>query len=269
MPEPLVSVVVPTYNRAEVLPRAVNSVLGQTYRHVELIIVNDGSTDATDNAVAPLVISRVRSIRFPENRGGGIARNAGIAEARGEFVAFLDDDDVWLPSKLTMQIDYMTNRGVDLCYTAIRKMYWGKGLRRDRFHATPEANVLKAIMTDNFIGPTSSVVVRKSFIDLIGGFDPFLPALQDWDLYMRLIDTGARVGGLDKVLVEYYKTDKKSVSRSFVYFYEAGTRILSKIKGNPYWRSFRLRFYAIIVKRMLGSDNFRMDFVKTLLGMKR
>ncbi|MBN1308421.1 MAG: glycosyltransferase family 2 protein [Chitinispirillaceae bacterium] len=268
MPQPLVSVVVPTYNRAEVLPRAVGSVLSQTYRNIECIIVNDGSTDATEEAVALIVDSRVRSIRFPENRGGGAARNAGIAEARGEFVAFCDDDDVWLPSKLTVQIDCMTNQDVDISYTAVRKMYWGKGLRRDRFQATPGSGVLKAIMADNFIGSTSSVVVRKSIIDLVGGFDPYLPALQDWDLYMRLIAAGARVRGLDDVLVEYYKIDNKTVSRSFVNFYEAGMRIISKIKGKPHWRRFRMRFYAIAVKRILGSGNFRTDFVKALLGIR-
>ena len=246
MHKPLISVVIPTYNRADSLMLAVNSALGQTYENFEIIIVSDGSTDHTDNIVAPLVNGKVRYLRLSENCGGGKARNTGIADARGTFVAFLDDDDVWLPSKLAEQLDFINTRNVDICYTAMRKMYWKNRWRQDRFNSTPPVNPIKAILTDNYIGPTSSVMIYKSFLDRIGGFDHQLLALQDWDLYIRLIQAGAKAEGLNRVLVEYYKIDENTVSRNFRNFYSAGKHIITKLQGNPYRFRFQIRFYTIL-----------------------
>ena len=96
----LVSVILPTFDRAELLPRSIGSVLAQTDGHLELIVVDDGSSDDTEGVVARLADPRVRYLRLPENRGLPAARNAGIAIARGEYVAFQDSDDVWAPDKL-------------------------------------------------------------------------------------------------------------------------------------------------------------------------
>src|SRR5438105_1920243 len=99
-PDPVVSVVLPTYNLAQLLPRAMQSVLDQSFRELELIVVDDGSTDATVDVVQAFQDPRVRLVRLPENRGVGPARNAGIAVARAPYIAFQDHDDLWLPEKL-------------------------------------------------------------------------------------------------------------------------------------------------------------------------
>lgn len=102
----MVSVVIPTYNRAHVLNRAIRSVLGQTYQHFEIIVVDDGSTDNTEQVVKAIADDRVRYIRHETNKGtAAAARNTGIRQACGEFIGFVDSDDEWLPGKLQKQVD--------------------------------------------------------------------------------------------------------------------------------------------------------------------
>lgn len=101
---PTVSVVIPTYNRAALLGRSIRSVLGQSYKDFELIVIDDGSTDETSHVVADFADPRIRYLPLPHNTGAGAARNAGVRVARGKFLAFQDSDDEWLPSKLAKQI---------------------------------------------------------------------------------------------------------------------------------------------------------------------
>ena len=119
---PTVSVVIPTYNRADLLPRAIRSVLSQTYWNCELIIVDDCSTDNTREVVSTWTDSRIRYIRHPENRHQSGAINTGIEHARGQYVAFLDDDDEWMPTKLEKQV-----RGV-----RVQRARRGSGVRLAR-----------------------------------------------------------------------------------------------------------------------------------------
>lgn len=101
---PAVSVVIPTYDRAAVLPRAIDSVLGQTVEDLELLVVDDGSTDRAPDVVAGYADDRVRCLRHEQNRGASAARNSGIEAASGDYVAFLDSDDEWLAGKLETQL---------------------------------------------------------------------------------------------------------------------------------------------------------------------
>ena len=115
---PRVSVVIPTYNRAGLLPRAVASVLAQTWTEFELLIVDDHSTDGTPAAIARFADGRIRSFRHPRNSGQSKALNTGIGHARGDYLAFLDDDDEWLPGKLAAQVAVLdaAPSGVGLVY---------------------------------------------------------------------------------------------------------------------------------------------------------
>ena len=114
MADPKVSVIIPTYNRAAMLPRAVDSVLAQTFTDFELLIVDDCSADETSDVVARLDDSRIRAFRHRRNRGSAATRNTGIANARGEYIAFLDDDDEFLSTKLERQVDALAAAGPDV-----------------------------------------------------------------------------------------------------------------------------------------------------------
>lgn len=189
---PLVSVVLNTYNRPDLLRQSVASVLAQDYPNFEVIIVDDCSPDNTPEVVAGIVAQhpdRVRSLRLPENRGLAAARNAGIRAARGELIAFQDDDDLWLPGKLTAQVEAL-NRHPEcgLCYgnalvatadgVPTRKVYDGSGVGRtgDSFEPMLRWHVI--------LGPT--LMVRSSVFDTVGLFDETLRTAEDTDLFLRL-----------------------------------------------------------------------------------
>jgi glycosyltransferase involved in cell wall biosynthesis len=118
--EPLVSCIIPTYNRAHIVGRAIQSVLNQTYKNIEVIVVDDGSQDNTQEVVLSIKDERVRYIRLHRNFGAAFARNIGIANARGEFVAFLDSDDYFLPEKIEKQVELMLkDESIGVCYTEV------------------------------------------------------------------------------------------------------------------------------------------------------
>ncbi|PWG61714.1 glycosyltransferase family 2 protein [Spiribacter halobius] len=188
---PLVSVVVPAYNAAWCLARAVDSVLAQDYRPIEVLVVDDGSTDATA-AIAEGYGDPVRLIRKP-NGGLSSARNAGIAEAKGELIAFLDADDWWLPGKLQAQVELMQAQpGLAFCSTATRVVdaegddrgVWGcPAVTRSPLHAIFERNAAVA-------GSGSAVLARREALKQAGPFDEALRSLEDVDQWMRLASVG-------------------------------------------------------------------------------
>lgn len=180
----LVSVVIPTRNRAGHLPDAVGSALAQTHRALEVIVVDDASEDRTGAVVAELEAAdgRVRGVRHPERRGAQAARNTGVAEARAPVMAFLDDDCVWLPSKLEKQLDALSpDRGLVYCRHAIR--HHGQWVVEGEPGAARDA--VTGLLRKNYIG-TYTILVRRELLDAVRGFDEALPRLQDWDLLLRL-----------------------------------------------------------------------------------
>ncbi len=187
--EPTVSVVIAAYNAAETLGETLASVLGQTWRDYEVIVVDDGSTDATAE-VAEGYGEAVRLIR-KENGGSASARNAGIRAARGRYVAFLDADDLWLPEKLERQMRLHAEQP-DLAWSYTDAVFFddetGEALwQTGRELALPEGDVLRPLFVRNAIA-FSSAVVRRSVLLAEGGFDT--SALhrisEDWDLWLRL-----------------------------------------------------------------------------------
>ncbi len=181
----LVSVVIPSYNRANVLPRAVKSVLAQTYQDFEIIIIDDCSKDNTQEVVKNFNDPRIRYIRHEINKGGNAARNTGIKAANGEFVAFLDSDDEWLPTKLEKQIPLFDNPNVGLVYCGFIFIEQGVGQGEKRL-VVCGSDFKEDIFVQNLVGTTSVAVVRKGLLDDIKGFDVALRSCQDWDLYIRL-----------------------------------------------------------------------------------
>lgn len=183
-----VSVVIPTYNRGHVVSRAVGSVLTQSHRNFELIVVDDASTDNTEDVIASIGDSRIKYIKHEKNRGVSAARNTGIEAATGEFLALHDDDDIWLPDKLEKQLDCIRNKSADadVVYTracrleGARKTYIPSGNIR-----LLEGNIYHSLLWKNYIA-MPSVLIKRHCIKKVGLFNVKLIVTQDWDFLLRL-----------------------------------------------------------------------------------
>ena len=264
---PKISVIIPTFNRCDLLRQAVASVLGQTEQDSEILVVADGSIDATAAFMASFAIAKVRYFRFPENRGGNAARNEGIRNATGEYLAFLDDDDLWEPNKLELQLKALAVSGADLCWTRVGLYRADGSLRRFAYYPHPFSNQHRAIMNDNFIGGTSSVVVRRAPVLSAGCFDEALPALQDWDLYIRLLKNGCRAEGVDVPLVRYVMVDPaRSISCDFQRYKTAAALLRKKFGDDPYYHLLDRRLKIIEVKRMVKLKRFFFDAFRHYCG---
>jgi glycosyltransferase involved in cell wall biosynthesis len=201
---PCVSVVIPTYNRAQLVQDAIRSVLQQTYTHFELIVVDDGSTDDTREQVAAFQRDpRVRYI-YQENRGLSAARNAGIRAAQGEYIALLDSDDLWLPAKLEEQMNLLaTDGGADVVYCDLREIDLAGNVLSAVWQRPPSLGTLyEDLMYGNVItGSGSSVLVRAKCFAQVGLFDEALAACEDQDLWRRMSLAQRKFVYLDQVLV--------------------------------------------------------------------
>ena len=181
---PRVSVVIPTYNRARCLAEAVDSVLAQEEAEVELIVVDDGSTDGTAHMLAGYG-EAIRVLR-QENRGVSAARNAGIAAAQAELLAFLDSDDVWLPGKLRAQVDFFAARPEALiCQTEELWVKNGRRVNPGRRHRKRGGMIFEASLELCLVSP-SAVMIRRELFERVGRFDEGLPACEDYDLWLRV-----------------------------------------------------------------------------------
>ncbi|MGD9073874.1 MAG: glycosyltransferase family A protein [Desulfobacteraceae bacterium] len=180
-----VSVIIPTYNRARKLLRAISSVLYQTFTDCEVIVVDDGSDDGTADCLKP-VMSYIKYIRHPDNMGVSAARNRGIRASRYPFVAFLDSDDYWLPKKLSTQIAFF-KRNPEAVACQTEEIWIRKGLRVNpgKRHLKPSGEIFVPSLKLCLVSP-SSVVLKRSLLDEVGLFDEDLPACEDYDLWLRI-----------------------------------------------------------------------------------
>ena len=191
MPEPAVSVVIPTHNRWPLLQLALGSALGQADVHFEVIVVDDGSADETPERLATLARAepRLRVLRHETGRGVARARNAGIAEARGEWIAFLDDDDLWAPRKLRAQLDAAAQRDATLVYGTYLAIDAERRPVRVEPPTDPDRLPLRLLRT-NPVGGPSTFMARGDLVRAVGGFDEEFSPLADWDLLLRLVGGG-------------------------------------------------------------------------------
>jgi glycosyltransferase involved in cell wall biosynthesis len=233
---PLVSVITPTYNRADVLPRALESVLSQDFQDLELIVVDDGSTDGTDDVVARIQDPRVRYLRFAENRGIGAGRHAGVESAKGELIAFVDSDDVWLPGRLTSVVGLFERYpDVDVIfgnYLNIDHRVGSRALGRDQARRgflyleteriedeflVVRAGLATALLVSHVIGTASVVALRRRVFTLAGNFRTDLSGPEDFELWFRAALKGARFAYTTRPLVERHK-DAQSITARPVSF---------------------------------------------------
>lgn len=207
--EPLVSVIIPTYNRKNTILASVNSVLNQTYKNIELIVVDDCSTDDTEKTVKSIDDSRIKYIKLEKNSGACVARNKGIEISRGEFIAFNDSDDLWLPEKINSQLDffYKNNAEISFCKMECRTP------ENNFIHNFPNIEFDKKISYKNLLkynSASTQTIFGKTncFKEII--FDSTMPRLQDWDEVLRLSQK-FRVFYQNKILVHTF-FQKDSIS---------------------------------------------------------
>jgi glycosyltransferase involved in cell wall biosynthesis len=195
---PLVSVIIPTYNRADLVRQALASVKAQTYRDFEIVVVDDGGTDGTFEALA--AGREIRVLRHPSRRGVSAARNTGIAAARGEWLAFLDSDDLWLPDKLARQILLLEGQPeLLICQTEETWVRRGVRVNKPLSHRKVAGRIFLPSLKRCMISPSAVILNRRLLADH-GGFDETLPAAEDYDLWLRLT-WRYEVGLVDEPLV--------------------------------------------------------------------
>ncbi len=207
MEKGLVSVVIPTYKRSETLERAIQSVLDQTYSNLEVIIVDDNEPDdeyskGVQQRLHAFSDSRMRYVQQKMHINGSAARNEGIRASKGEFVGFLDDDDVWYPDKIEKQLRvFETDESIGLVYTGAKAVYITDQIS---YNIKPQhkGDLSKKILMSNCIGTTSTVLVKRKVLEEAGLFDIEMPAKQDYDLWIRICQI-TEVGYVEDIEIDY------------------------------------------------------------------
>ena len=188
MKHPTVSVVIPTFNRSELVVEAIESVLAQSVIPTEILVIDDGSEDDTRDRLSPLSV-RIKYV-YQNNRGVSAARNRGLKEASGNIIAFLDADDIWHPEKLAVQLQVLS-RFPEVGIVSTTRFDWPRDVipeygERDIFGSLAQV-YWEQLAVRNFLD-TSSIVVRREVLDLVGGFDDQLQGPEDHDLWLRIAE---------------------------------------------------------------------------------
>lgn len=239
MPDPRVSVLVPAYKRADTIVAAVRSALDQTWTDLEVIVVDDHSEDGTAEALASIDDPRLTLLTHDSNQGGNAARRTAIRASRGEFLAFLDADDLWLPTKLEKQVRSLEEAGpgAGLCYTWYDLRYPDGRLEPGR-RPTAEGLRLTELLQGNLIGTFSCVLVRREVVDTVGVPDPTLRSCQDWEFYLR-VNEDYGITSVPEVLVHYWRDDSDadrisaSAEKVVAGHQEVYARIVEKLDALP------------------------------------
>jgi glycosyltransferase involved in cell wall biosynthesis len=289
---PAVTVIIPTFNRANLLPRAVESVRRQQFQDFEILVIDDASIDSTSKVCESFGEPRLRYIRHPVNQGIAAARNTGVSNALGRYIAFLDDDDEWLPAKLRRQVDVLesSSRSIGAVYSAFEKVDKETGERREVVRPAKTGHILNELCLKNWIGTASTVCLKRECFDEVGPFDEKVTFGEEYDMWIRIahrfdfkyvdevlvkygvhpyrLSTNYRAiaGGLAEQLKkhgEFFALDPENHSRRF-----ANLGVLYCYLGEvdrareSFWKAIEttplaLKLYAYLALSMFGSRIFR------------
>jgi glycosyltransferase involved in cell wall biosynthesis len=225
---PLVTVIIPVFNRASTIRRAIDSVLEQSYKDLELIVVDDCSSDNTVQIVNSYQDRRVSLICLPQNCGANTARNTGLRVAKGEYIAFQDSDDEWLKDKLEIQIDYMNKSRSKACYcpytlfTEQEKFIIPAYADQKEIY---EEKIMDTLRKESVIS-TQTLVIHKSIIEKVGMFDETMKRLQDYEFVIRICQK-YKIAYVNQPLVNVYRM-KECISNASEALADALGRILTK-----------------------------------------
>lgn len=244
----LVSIIIPCYNASAFLKDAVNSVFRQSYSHWELILVNDHSTDATEDVILKLKDKYPDRVFFLKTNGKGAcdARNTGLSIAQGKYIQFLDADDIILPNKLYDQINFFTS-GADVVFSDYRVQLFGSDVILET-QTFPEFETNPLYVLFRKILSSGNPLYRKSAVEKIGGYNSELSSAQDWDFHIRLFLSGQKFAYFPGQYFVIRKTTG-SVSSDWIKVYETACKYLptlkNQIRSNP--------FYSIAIGDYLAS----------------
>ena len=270
---PLFSIIIPTYNHAHLIGKCLQSLIDQTYQNWEAIIVNNYSDDNTVDVVESFSDSRLKLISFHNKGVIAAARNEGIRKTRGDWIAFLDSDDWWYPTKLSQVLPWLKENDV-IYHNLDVHTPRGKGWRtiKGRNFLSP---VFEDLLTKGNQMPNSSVVVRKSLVEEVGGLseDPNLFAIEDYDLWLRVSKISEKFHYLNQSLGAYWvggsnysKANRKSIERIKCLY----SLHMPDLPEKLYDSANALLNYIVTRERMICGDKFLLfDFLRTIRSLKR
>ena len=209
---PLVSVIIPVYNSASTLSRAICSVLAQTFQNYEIMLVDDGSTDNISEVIKEFSDSRLHYIRHGNNLGEAAARTTGIQAARGEFIAFLDADDEWFPEKLKIQTEELMKIAAPIKACVVSALIEDQhGRIIPNIHSRP-SSWYREIMLGGGLNPGDTLMVSKKAFEEVGYYDIDLPRYTDWDWLLRYVKNDFPLVTIDKPLAKVYRFSSPKAS---------------------------------------------------------
>lgn len=216
-----VTVIIPTKNRMPLLKRAIESVKNQSWTNIEIIIIDEASTDGTREYLSTLQQTDplIKVIFNSKSLGAAQSRNLGIELAKGDFIAFIDDDDEWMPEKTRKQIYFLNNNSECIAATCDFQIINKKGKLGLKIKRIPITLDKQELLCYNFLGGASMCLAKTSALKKINGFNPSLPSCQDWDLWLKLSLVG-KIGVLSEPLVRYYNQNEDRISSKLNNVYE-------------------------------------------------
>jgi len=243
----MVNVIIPTYNRAELLPGAIDSVLAQTFKDYEIIIIDDGSTDGTRKVLSPYLLHPNIRYFYQDNKKQAAAKNLGIQKAQGEYIAFLDSDDLWSPQKLALQVKALDDHP-EIAMVYSNQMIFRNSLDSGKIKYRPgilkSGEIFYDLLMRKFYCSTPTILLRKSAIDAVGGFDESLRnALEDWEFTLRI-----------SKIFQIYCIDKPLIWRRI------------HAEGSPGYHEIRIRNHSRILDKYLSDSSLSDSFKKAVLG---
>lgn len=263
MDEKMVSVIMPTYNRAYIIRTAIQSVLEQTYSNWELIIVDDGSEDETKQILQEYKDERIKVLINDSNKGANYSRNRGGDIAKGEFIAFLDSDNYWKRNKLEKQVKILSRVQEEVAFTFCREE---RTAGETRFIPDSSFDIEKIdndIMEANCID-TNTVLMRRTVFNEVGGFDNNIPRLQDWELFLRIIKMYNYKVIYDSEVLNVNVLQKNSISYSNEKYFDAIIYILKKYIA-IFTRENKLEQHFFRAINIAKNDNERKYFVNNFM----
>lgn len=262
--EPLVSVIIPTKNRFAMVSRAIKSVQGQTHKNLEILVINDASTDNTADLLETMRTrdARLRIFNNAESLGGAGARNIGLKYACGDYIAFLDDDDEWLPQKTAAQLKFLMQNPTIQIVSCWHLLKIGDQLQKIE---KPTRVTFSDLLWENFLGSFSFCLISRQALKTIGLLDETLPSAQDWDYWLRAAQN-CKTHIIERFLVIYHRHEQARISSSYI----------GKAKGSEIiYRKYRAymtndctmhhRKYIYYYKSLAGQT--RIERIKHLIVM--